>query len=336
MPRPDPTRLAALLEGFPAVKLLVVGDAMLDEHLWGEVERVSPEAPVPVVRVESESLDLGGAANVVRNVVALGGRCSLAAVVGDDEAGRRLADRLGALGVDPKGLVVEPGRPTTQKTRVIARSQHVVRFDRESEEPIARAVARAMLRYVEAELPGVDGVILEDYGKGILTPGLVRQVLRRAAAAGVPVAVDPKGELGSYRGASLLKPNLREAEALAGLRVRGPRDLDRAVERLRRRLPGCDFVVTRGAGGMRIYEGSGPGTDVRTVAREVFDVQGAGDTTIATLALALRAGASLLEAAVLANAAAGVVVGKVGTAVARPDEVRRLLPEAAEATGELP
>ncbi len=336
MAAPDPDRLAALLEGFAAVKLLVVGDAMLDEHLWGEVERVSPEAPVPVVRVHSESLDPGGAANVVRNVVALGGRCSLAAVVGDDEAGLRLAEHLGGIGVDPKGLVVEPGRPTTHKTRVIARSQHVVRFDRESEEPIARSTARALLRYVDAELPGVDGVILEDYGKGILTPALVRQVMRRAVAAGVPVAVDPKGELGSYRGASLLKPNVREAEALAGLRVRSPEDLDRAVDRMRRRLPACAFVVTRGAEGMRIYEGGGRGTDVHTVAREVFDVQGAGDTTIATLALALRAGASLLEAAVLANAAAGVVVGKMGTAVARPEEVRDLLPAAAEATGELP
>lgn len=327
---PDRRRLEKIVDAFPRVRLLVVGDLVLDEYLFGDVERVSPEAPVPVVHVQRESQALGGAGNVVRNVVALGGACAFCSVVGDDSAAARVRDLLAKLGVDTAGLIVDPERPTTRKTRVIARSQQVVRFDRETAEPISRAAARSLVRGVEAAAAGVSGAILEDYGKGALAPGVAAAAMRRLKAAGVPVAVDPKSALSPFRGAALVKPNLREAEALTGVVVRSAGDLARVAARLRRRVGGGTVVITRGGDGMTLLAGDSP-VHVRTAPREVFDVQGAGDTTIAALWMALRAGASLLEAAVIANAAAGVVVSKVGTATASPDEVRAALPEAAAA-----
>jgi D-beta-D-heptose 7-phosphate kinase/D-beta-D-heptose 1-phosphate adenosyltransferase len=321
-------RLSALLERFRRVRLLVVGDVVLDEYLSGTVDRVSPEAPVPVVHVRSESTVLGGAANVARNAVALGAGVALCSVVGDDAAGRRTTELVEALGVDPSGLVVAPGRTTTRKTRVVARSQQIVRFDRETHDGIPPACARRLLEAVATALPGVQGVVVEDYGKGIFAGRTGAALMRLCRAARVPVAVDPKSSLAPWRGAALLKPNLREAAALSGLAVDTPEALARAAARLLRRLGGGALAVTRGADGMTLFEGRGPGLPVPTARREVFDVQGAGDTAIAALALALRAGASLFEAAVIANAAAGVVVGKVGTATAGVDEVREQLPAA--------
>jgi D-beta-D-heptose 7-phosphate kinase/D-beta-D-heptose 1-phosphate adenosyltransferase len=327
----EPRRLESLLGEFSRVRLLVVGDLVLDEYVWGEVDRVSPEAPVPVVHVREETVVLGGAANVVRNAVALGGSVAFCSVLGDDAAGRRTVELLEELGVDVGGLILAPGRPTTRKTRIIARSQQVVRFDRETLDPPPPSIGRKLLEAIENALPSVDGVVIEDYGKGMLSSRIAVAAMRRFHAAGTPVVVDPKTTVVPYRGAALLKPNLRETETLSGVSIRGPEDLTRAVARLRRRIGGGAVVVTRGAEGMTLFEDDGPGVDVPTVAREVFDVQGAGDTTITALALALRAGAGLLEAAVIANAVAGVVVGKVGTATATVDEVRELLPAAISA-----
>jgi D-beta-D-heptose 7-phosphate kinase/D-beta-D-heptose 1-phosphate adenosyltransferase len=330
----DPKRLESLLGGFPRVRLLVVGDLVLDEYVWGDVDRVSPEAPVPVVHVREETVVLGGAANVVRNAVALGGSIAFCSVLGDDAAGRRAVGLLEELGVEVGGLILAPGRPTTRKTRIIARSQQVVRFDRETLEAPPPAIGRKLLAAIEKALPSVDGVVIEDYGKGMLSRRIAVAAMRRFHEAGTPVVVDPKTTVAPYRGAALLKPNLHEAETLSGMPIRGPEDLARAVARLRRRIGGGAVIVTRGAEGMTLFERDGPGADVPTVAREVFDVQGAGDTTIAALALALRAGAGLREAAVIANAAAGVVVGKFGTATATVDEVRELLPAAISAAEE--
>lgn len=327
----DPRRLEQLVASFDRLRLLVVGDAMLDEYLWGDVERVSPEAPVPVVHVQRESVALGGAGNVLRNAVAMGAHALLVTAVGDDRAGERLVDLLKELGSDPSGVVAVEGRPTTRKTRVEARSQQMVRFDRETDAPLSEPAVRRLQRALDALLPQVDGVILEDYGKGILTPGVVRRWMKRFQAAGVPVAVDPKGHLASYRGADLVKPNLREVEQLAGRPVRSRDDLVAAVARLRKKLGGSAVVVTRGAEGMAVFEGAGSGVDVPIERCEVFDVQGAGDTAIAALALARLAGASLLEAAVIGNAAASVVVRKVGTATATAREMRRRLPAAVAA-----
>jgi D-beta-D-heptose 7-phosphate kinase/D-beta-D-heptose 1-phosphate adenosyltransferase len=275
---------------------------------------------------------------VVRNVVAMGARCHVCAGVGDDAAGERVVELLEKLGVRADGVVRMSGRPTTRKTRVEARSQQMLRFDRESEAPAGAAEARALLRAVDAVLggaePAVDGVVLEDYGKGLLSARLLRAAMKRFAARGLPVAVDPKELVAPYRGARLFKPNLREVESLTGIRVRREEDLSRAVARLRRGLGGADVVVTRGAEGMTIFEGDAPPRAVPVARSEVFDIQGAGDTCIAALALGRLAGGSLLEAAVLATAAAGVVVGKLGTATASPEEIRALLPAAAAAARE--
>lgn len=327
---PSLERLEGLLDAFSRRTILVLGDLVLDEYLWGEAERVSPEAPVPIVRVHRESRVLGGAGNVVRNLVALGAQARFCSVVGDDLAGRRALDLLAQLDAPLGGVCVEVGRPTTRKTRVLARSQQVVRFDRETTQPIARDTARALLAALEAASAACDGVILEDYGKGVLSPGVLRQAMRQFGDSHLPVSVDPKANLRRYRGAALVKPNLREAEALSGVSIRAPGDLDRAARRLRRIVPGASIVVTRGRDGMTLYE-SEERLHVATPEREVFDVQGAGDTAIAALTLALRSGASLLEAALVANAAAGVVVGKVATATANPEEIRQQLPAALEA-----
>jgi D-beta-D-heptose 7-phosphate kinase/D-beta-D-heptose 1-phosphate adenosyltransferase len=341
MARLDRRRLESLIGRFPGVHLLVIGDVLLDEYLFGEVDRVSAEAPVPVVHVGHEASTLGGAGNVVRNVVALGASCSMASVIGADASGRRIAALMRGLGVDADGLVEVEGRTTGHKTRVVARSRQVVRFsqqvvriDRETTEHPPPGATRRLIRYIEDVLPEVDGVVLEDYGKGLFTKGLLTSVMRRCREADVPVAVDPKTSLTLHKGIDLLKPNLPETEDLSGVTVRDRADLDRAAAKLRRRIGGGRLVVTRGPDGMSLFEGDGPGIDVHTVAREVFDVQGAGDTTIAALVLALRAGGSLLEAAVIANAAAGVAVGKSGTATASPAEVRRLLPAAIRAAQE--
>ncbi len=330
-PRLDARRLAKLVRAFREVRLLVVGDVVLDEYLWGDVERVSPEAPVPIVHLERESQVLGGAGNVVRNVVALGGSAAFCSAVGDDRAGQRVLELLCELGVAPDGVVRVAGRPTTRKTRLLARSQQVVRFDRETVEALPARAARTLLAAIDRAAATVHGAVVEDYGKGTLAPATVRTALRRLAAAGVPVAVDPKDDLAPYRGVELIKPNLREAAALAGFAIRTDADLDRAAGKLRRRLGGAAVVVTRGAEGIAVFDGDGPGLRIATPRREVFDVQGAGDTTIAALVLALRAGASLFEAGVLANAAAGVVVGKVGTATASPQELLDALPAAVDA-----
>lgn len=326
--------LERLLDSFSRVRLLVLGDLVLDEYVAGDVTRVSPEAPVPVVHVSEESIALGGAGNVVRNVIALGGRVSFCALRGDDLAGEQAAALLAELGVDDGGLVTVAGRPTTRKTRVVARSQQVVRFDRETAEPPPAAAGRALLAAVDRALGESDGVVVEDYGKGLFGRGIGAAAMRRFRAAELPVLVDPKTTLTPWRGAEVLKPNLREAELLSGVAIRGPRDLVRAASRLRKRIGGGAVLVTRGRHGMTIFDDDGPGVAVPTLAREVFDVQGAGDTTAAALALALRAGASLREAAVIANAAAGVVVEKSGTATAGIEEVRALLPVAAAAARE--
>ena len=330
-PRLQLRRLERLLKGFSKVRLLVVGDVVLDEYLRGDVERISPEAPVPVLHVHSETAVLGGAGNVVRNVVALAGCCEFGSVVGDDDVGRRVIGLLEELGVDPAGVVRVPDRPTTRKTRVEARSQQIVRVDRETAEPVPGSVVKSLLRALDSRIAGVDRAVIEDYGKGLLTPPSSRRVLSLLAAAGIPVAVDPKVEIRAFQGADLLKPNLREAELLTGISARSPGGLDKIAKKLRRVVVGSDLVITRGAEGMSVFEAGEARRDVPTIPQEVYDVQGAGDTTIAILALALGAGANLLEAAVLANAGAGVVVQKTGTATASRDEIAELLPAAMSA-----
>jgi D-beta-D-heptose 7-phosphate kinase/D-beta-D-heptose 1-phosphate adenosyltransferase len=303
-------------------RVLVLGDVMLDEFVWGDVSRISPEAPVPVVRVTRQSFHVGGAGNVAAGVRALGGEAALAGAVGADDAGARVRAALDAAGVAPRLVELPPGRPTTVKTRIVAHGQQVVRADREDASDVPRAVEEELLEAFREELPRCQAVVVSDYQKGVVTARVLRRALPLARRLGVSVLVDPKvRHFRLYRGASVVTPNQLEAEQATGLPIRSEGDLAAAGRRILARLACRAALVTRGEHGMTLFERGRAPLHVPTAAREVFDVTGAGDTVIATMALALAAGASLPEAAVLANAAAGVVVGKVGTAQATPAEV---------------
>lgn len=318
--------LRRYLERFPGRRVLVLGDVMLDEYVWGTVSRISPEAPVPVVAVRAESLKIGGAGNVAANIAALDGTADLVGVVGTDAAAERLTQGLARAGVTADGLVTDGTRPTTIKSRVVAGSQHVVRFDRESDAPLSPAVRRQVLERVRARLPKADVLLVSDYAKGVVGARLVREVLVMAARTKTPVAVDPKVQhVPLFRGVTVLAPNHQEAAAAARILVRDEADLLRVGQALLRRLQARAVLITRGEHGMSLFEAGRSVTHIPTSAREVYDVTGAGDTVMAILALALAAGAPLRHAAVLANHGAGVVVGKRGTATLDRAELARAL-----------
>jgi D-beta-D-heptose 7-phosphate kinase/D-beta-D-heptose 1-phosphate adenosyltransferase len=299
----------------------VLGDVMLDEFLWGRVARISPEAPVPVVEIQRESFHVGGAGNVAGNVRSLLGEAVLVGVVGRDAAAARLRAELRAAGVE-EALVETPARPTTVKTRILAHHQQVCRADRERAEDVDRQIEDALVARVAGALRGSQALVVSDYQKGVVTPRVMRSVLALARKRDVPVLVDPKvRHFARYRGATVVTPNQLEAEQATGLRLRCDADVAAAGARLLRVLRCQAVLITRGEHGMTLFERGRPAVQIPTAAREVFDVTGAGDTVIATLGLALCAGAPLAQAAALANAAAGVVVGKLGTAAATPDEV---------------
>jgi D-beta-D-heptose 7-phosphate kinase/D-beta-D-heptose 1-phosphate adenosyltransferase len=303
-------------------RVLVLGDVMLDEFLWGRVGRISPEAPVPVVEVTRHSFHLGGAGNVAHNVRALGGEAVLAGVIGRDVAGDHVRESLESAGIDAALAVAEAGRPTTVKTRIVAHHQQVVRADRERVDDVSAALEDALLAHVERVLPRCGALVVSDYQKGVVTPRVMQAVRSMARRLKVPVLVDPKvGHFRLYRGVSLVTPNQKETEQATGIAIRSDRDLRAAGERILKML-GCEAaLVTRGEHGMSLFPAGGRAVHLPTAAREVFDVTGAGDTVIATVGLALGAGARLADAAALANHAAGVVVGKLGTATATPAEV---------------
>ncbi len=307
-------------------RVLVLGDVMLDEFVWGRVSRISPEAPVPVVAVESKSDHVGGAGNVAVNIRSLGGEAVLAGVVGQDAAGARVREALAATGVVSRLLDAGPKRRTTLKTRIVAHGQQVVRADQEDTADLEKPLETALVESVRRELAGVQALVVSDYQKGVVTAGLLRRVLPLARRKGVPVLVDPKPRhFRLYRGAHVVTPNQLEAEQVTGLRLTGPAELAAAGRRILSRL-GCRAVlVTRGEHGMSLFERGREPVHVPAAAREVFDVTGAGDSVIAAMALALAAGATLPEAAALANAAASVVVGKLGTAQATPAELFQAL-----------
>jgi len=302
--------------------VLVLGDVMLDEFLWGKVARISPEAPVPVVEVEDQSFHLGGAGNVATNVRSLGGAAILAGVIGDDPAGERVRSALAAAGVEPLLVASPDGRPTTVKTRIIAHHQQVVRADRERSDEIPDGLAAVLLDGARRILRSCQAVVVSDYQKGVVTAGLMKRLLPLARRLRLPVLVDPKvRHFARYRRVTLVTPNQLEAEQATGQAIRSADDLLAAGRRILSML-GCEAaLITRGEHGMSLFERARRAIHIPTAAREVFDVTGAGDTVIATLALALSAGAGFAEAAVLANYAAGVVVGKLGTAQATPDEL---------------
>lgn len=295
---------------------------MLDHFIWGTVTRISPEAPVPVVRMERESHLLGGAGNVARNVVALGGRAVPVGVRGDDRDGEQLDRLCREAGIASDGVVLASGRPTTVKTRVVAHHQHVVRVDREADGPLEPTIEAQLSRRALALLDGTRAVIVSDYDKGTISPELLRALLPEAARRGLPIVVDPKVRLfDHYRPATVVTPNAREATEAAGRSARTDHELEAISRELRARL-GCQYLlVTRGERGMLLIGEKTAPLVIPTVAREVYDVTGAGDTVVATLALALAAGATMEEGAILANQAAGVAVGKIGTAAVTVEEL---------------
>lgn len=312
-------RLEALLAQARTQHVVIVGDAMLDVYLRGDVDRISPEAPVPVVRVRDRKLALGGAANVAQNVAALGAGCDLVAVIGDDAAGQTLREHLSAGGMHARSLVTID-RPTTTKTRVMARSQQLVRFDEEDDADLSTEAVQAVLAAIERALPQATALVFEDYNKGVLVPAVITGAIALAQRRGLPVVVDPKfRNFFAYRGATIFKPNRRELEGALGAAV----DLDSpaALPETFRRLGVEHLLLTLGERGMALVSADGAVHRVPTTAREVYDVVGAGDTVTAYLATMLAAGASALEAAVIANYAAGVEVGKLGAATVSPEEV---------------
>ena len=315
-------RAFELIQRFPAHRVLVLGDLILDRYVWGNTDRISPEAPVPVVRVERESIMLGGAGNVARNLASLGAQVEVLGLVGDDETAAELEGLFERWKIDTGVLLREPGRPTTLKTRVISRGQQVVRYDRESEEPIGDGLVERLLDSLRTSGGRADGAIIQNYGKGLLTSEVVMEAMAILEERNVRVFVDPKEPPWEiYRRAELIKPNLREAEQLTRIRVRVDDDLARIGVQLRLLTDGATVAVTRGGQGMTLFGVDGEMCHIPTQLRQVSDVAGAGDTAIAALALARLSGATWREAAELANAAAGVVVQVPGTATSTPTEL---------------
>jgi D-beta-D-heptose 7-phosphate kinase/D-beta-D-heptose 1-phosphate adenosyltransferase len=319
-------RAEALFRTGGGRKIVVCGDVMLDQFVWGKVSRISPEAPVPVVEVTNESFHLGGGANVAHNLSSLGAVPVLIGVRGQDGAADRLLETLANTGITEASLIPDASRPTTVKTRTIAHGQQVVRTDRESREDLTPAVETEVIERVVAALRDSQALILSDYSKGTLTPRVLQKAIAAARRRQLPVLVDPKlKRFGAYRRVSVVTPNTLEAQAATGIEIDGRRQLESAARKILSSLQCEALLVTRGEQGMALYEKSKRPVYIGAAAREVFDVTGAGDTVIATAAFVLAAGGKLKEAAVLSNQAAGIVVGKLGTATTTPDEILKTL-----------
>jgi rfaE bifunctional protein kinase chain/domain len=315
-------RLTGLVRSFRAHRVLVIGDIILDRFIWGDVERISPEAPVPVVVVRREEARLGGAGNVAVNIQALSGNPILVGVVSNDPAGEKIQHELDRLQLPNTGLMLDLGRPTIVKTRVIAAHQQVCRVDRETLQPMSMELFKKAHQFIQKYLAKVGGLLISDYGKGFINQRLLTNVLPMAQRAGKIVAVDPKSpNFSIYRPATILTPNKKEAEAAAGIPIRDDASLKQAAEAILKSTMVENLLITRGEEGMSLFRPTGYSRHIPTFAREVFDVTGAGDTVIATLTLAMCAGANPEEAAILANHAAGIVVGKLGTAAVTPEEL---------------
>lgn len=313
-----------ILNNFKKKKILVIGDLILDRYIWGKVSRISPEAPVPVVEVTEENFLLGGASNVAHNIVSLGASATIVGMAGNDRSGELMLEILGEKGIKSSG-VLRGSRPTTVKTRVIAHNQQVVRFDRENKDKIDNRILKNLLQYIQQEIPGHDGVIVSDYKKGIITPELMKEIIKCSRHHNTFVAVDPKvGHFHFYRYVSLVTPNVMEATHASGIEIKDEKTLIRAGKMLLKKLSCEAVLVTKGEHGMSLFDKERV-THIPTLAKHVYDVTGAGDTVIATFTLAHVSGASMRNAAVIANHAAGIVVGEVGTAVAAQEQLRESL-----------
>jgi rfaE bifunctional protein kinase chain/domain len=306
-------RLDELKNGFEGKRIAVIGDMMLDGYYWGDVKRISPEAPVPVLEVEEEFFRFGGAANVALNIQKLSGIPIPVGVIGYDNYGTIFSSLMNENSIDDDGIVVDDERPTTTKTRVIANSQHVVRIDKENKAGISENVEKKLTVQIANLIDSVDGIILQDYNKGVLSPSLINQIISIANDKGILVTVDPKFDnFFEYRNVTVFKPNIKETESVLGMKIVSDEDVSSAGERLLLELNSKYVLLTLGENGIAVFEKDGSEKRMPTKARKVADVSGAGDTVISTLTIALAAGADIYEASFLANYAAGVVCGDVG------------------------
>ncbi len=319
----DKDKLKEIVSRFPQGKVLVVGDLILDEFVWGNVSRISPEAPIPIVEVVKESFMPGGAANVSNNAWSLGGKTFLSGVIGADRGGNILTEKLSLQGIDTRGLIVDRGRPTTLKTRIIAHHQQVVRVDREKKEFLESSTLEKVLTYCRELADEVSIIAIEDYGKGVVTRELLQEMKKLGKKT---LIVDPRlGNFSPYEGMDIITPNRHEAEVSLGKKMDNEESLQEGGKVLLKSLNCQAVLITLGEEGMCLFQREGEVSHIPTVAREVYDVSGAGDTVVATLSLALSVGASLKEAAYLSNMAAGIVVGKAGTAMVSREELVRII-----------
>lgn len=322
-------KLTRLIPQFAKQKIVVLGDIMIDQFVWGKVSRISPEAPVPVVEVTRESQTFGGAGNVANNIKSLGGQVQLLGVIGNDYEGGRLTDEFRTRGIGVDGLVNDHTRPTITKTRIIASHQQVVRVDREIKGKFAPDIEKKIISRLEAMIASADAIIISDYGKGVISRPVLSRAIALARSRGIPVTVDPKIEhFLNYKKVTCITPNAKEAiEGMRSSEITDEEGMLALGRKILKKLGSDSVLITRGEKGMSLFEPGDRITNIPTRAKEVFDVTGAGDTVISTLTLSLAAGAKLREAAEIANFAAGLVVAKLGTATVTPDELRRTITE---------
>ena len=321
----DKEKLLRIIEQFGNKKILVIGDVMLDKYIWGEVSRVSPEAPVQVVKVEKESYAPGGAANVASNVASLNGTTYMIGLVGEDQANKVLISELKSRQINTDGMVEDKNRPTIQKVRVIGKGQQLLRFDYENSGYLDEGMEKKILDFVLKRIQNIDAIIISDYAKGIITKNLAESLIRLANEKKKIIVVDPKPKHKDfYKNATLITPNNNEACEMLNVEEKNDNDLIRVGKTLLENLNAA-LILTRGEKGMAIFEKNSEITNIPTKAKEVYDIVGAGDTVVATLALALASNATLKEAATIANYAAGITVGKVGTSTVIIDEIRKAI-----------
>lgn len=311
----DEEKLKSIFEGMKSKSIMVVGDLMLDHYIWGKVERISPEAPVPVVEVQDEKYRLGGAGNVAGNLVSLGASVIISGIKGSDPQGDILTGIFSGLGIPPGRILTDPGKGTIVKTRVIAHTQQIVRLDREDRSYISDSLKDDLIKAVREASPSIDAIILSDYAKGVITRELVEEIVGIARVRGVPVCVDPKERnFPFYKNVDLITPNTKELSFAAGIKIETDGDILLAADRIKSTLGCKTLLVTRGEHGMSLFDQDHEVVQIPTMARAVYDVTGAGDTVMACFTLALVSGASPKEAAIIANTAAGLVVAEVGAA----------------------
>jgi rfaE bifunctional protein kinase chain/domain len=314
------------IDRFPSTNIFVLGDIILDEYIWGDVSRISPEAPVPVVDIKTETKRLGGAANVVHNVISLGGKSILSGVIGEDDAGREVIESLHALGLTTEGVFMDPGRRTSIKTRVVARNQHVVRFDRENRRPLDPSITDKLLNFLEKNMDSIDTIIVADYGKGVISSQLMKGLRDLVMDSDIILAVDPKMDhFEYYREIDVITPNHNEAGSFCRFEIVDEETLIRAGMKMLNDLQCKSVLITQGKEGMTLFEKGEEPCHIPTIARKVFDVSGAGDTVISALCLGLASGMDLKSAAVISNLASGMVVGEVGTSVVTTQELKNVI-----------